>query len=154
MLAGSSSRVLSSASSRAPAIPTRRRCCGRRPQGRRLRRSSSPSPAASRRLSICLGGVASSIAAHTDSSTATRSRRCSQSRPSTPRGAGWWRLMADPLLQVQVVSKTFELGGTLWARRWLHALDHVDLDIQRRSEEHTSELQSPYDLVCRLLPDT
>src|SRR5207248_3886469 len=24
-------------------------------------------------------------------------------------------------------------------------------DIRRRSEEHTSELQSPYDLVCRLL---
>src|SRR5438094_5781095 len=23
--------------------------------------------------------------------------------------------------------------------------------VQRRSEEHTSELQSPYDLVCRLL---
>src|SRR5207248_8788898 len=27
---------------------------------------------------------------------------------------------------------------------WVHALDE-------RSEEHTSELQSPYDLVCRLL---
>src|SRR5207248_9913908 len=27
----------------------------------------------------------------------------------------------------------------------------VILDIQERSEEHTSELQSPYDLVCRLL---
>src|SRR5271168_5628101 len=26
-----------------------------------------------------------------------------------------------------------------------------DLCIQMRSEEHTSELQSPYDLVCRLL---
>src|SRR6266705_6591541 len=24
-------------------------------------------------------------------------------------------------------------------------------DLQRRSEEHTSELQSPYDIVCRLL---
>src|SRR5207248_11556293 len=24
-------------------------------------------------------------------------------------------------------------------------------DIEKRSEEHTSELQSPYDLVCRLL---
>src|SRR5207248_3552547 len=26
-----------------------------------------------------------------------------------------------------------------------------DFDFYRRSEEHTSELQSPYDLVCRLL---
>src|SRR5207248_11105315 len=27
----------------------------------------------------------------------------------------------------------------------------IVLSINRRSEEHTSELQSPYDLVCRLL---
>src|SRR5207248_10638528 len=27
----------------------------------------------------------------------------------------------------------------------------LDLDVGSRSEEHTSELQSPYDLVCRLL---
>src|SRR5207248_6383101 len=31
------------------------------------------------------------------------------------------------------------------------ALLHVYLDALSRSEEHTSELQSPYDLVCRLL---
>src|SRR5207248_6625216 len=33
------------------------------------------------------------------------------------------------------------------------ALNHLDLFVVRglRSEEHTSELQSPYDLVCRLL---
>src|SRR5437867_8251087 len=29
--------------------------------------------------------------------------------------------------------------------------DHALRDVGRRSEEHTSELQSPYDLVCRLL---
>src|SRR5438094_7573854 len=29
--------------------------------------------------------------------------------------------------------------------------DHVEGGEQVRSEEHTSELQSPYDLVCRLL---
>src|SRR5207248_7715822 len=28
---------------------------------------------------------------------------------------------------------------------------HVEADRRQRSEEHTSELQSPYDLVCRLL---
>src|SRR5437867_4878557 len=30
-------------------------------------------------------------------------------------------------------------------------LDSLELDEGIRSEEHTSELQSPYDLVCRLL---
>src|SRR5207248_3386925 len=35
----------------------------------------------------------------------------------------------------------FKLFGT-FVHEWCHAL---------RSEEHTSELQSPYDLVCRLL---
>src|SRR5437867_8695634 len=33
-----------------------------------------------------------------------------------------------------------------------HAVPHVDeAEHDPRSEEHTSELQSPYDLVCRLL---
>src|SRR5207248_9696435 len=32
-----------------------------------------------------------------------------------------------------------------------HALLTAALDAPSRSEEHTSELQSPYDLVCRLL---
>src|SRR5437867_8873517 len=44
-----------------------------------------------------------------------------------------------------------------------HALDTVAVEVERiseaqrfttRSEEHTSELQSPYDLVCRLLLET
>src|SRR5207248_11014381 len=29
--------------------------------------------------------------------------------------------------------------------------DHDEDEVAQRSEEHTSELQSPYDLVCRLL---
>src|SRR5207248_3867698 len=35
-------------------------------------------------------------------------------------------------------------------RHPLRALDHVGLEVEPRdrSEEHTSELQSPYDLVC------
>src|SRR5207248_4431024 len=32
-----------------------------------------------------------------------------------------------------------------------HARRGIGGDDRRRSEEHTSELQSPYDLVCRLL---
>src|SRR5207248_7735404 len=52
---------------------------------------------------------------------------------------------------------------TAWFRAWITA-SRVDfsksiaprtaftrLGIRSRSEEHTSELQSPYDLVCRLL---
>src|SRR5437867_8679424 len=39
---------------------------------------------------------------------------------------------------------------------WAMTTEHVGFDTTRavyvtRSEEHTSELQSPYDLVCRLL---
>src|SRR5207248_9395069 len=30
-------------------------------------------------------------------------------------------------------------------------LEEEEATLQKRSEEHTSELQSPYDLVCRLL---
>src|SRR5438094_2875096 len=38
------------------------------------------------------------------------------------------------------------------ATPFLMAADRADLPLMRlRSEEHTSELQSPYDLVCRLL---
>src|SRR5256885_7151328 len=43
-----------------------------------------------------------------------------------------------------------EPGGELHAR---HPVEQVGVDIRKpaRSEEHTSELQSPCNLVCRLL---
>src|SRR5437868_15464651 len=34
---------------------------------------------------------------------------------------------------------------------WILVPEAVDRHLQRRSEEHTSELQSRFDLVCRLL---
>src|SRR5207248_5777083 len=40
------------------------------------------------------------------------------------------------------------LGG---ADRVVRVAGVDDVDVWIRSEEHTSELQSPYDLVCRLL---
>src|SRR5207248_9394513 len=40
-------------------------------------------------------------------------------------------------------------GRNVWQRDHDESLRFVDK--LRRSEEHTSELQSPYDLVCRLL---
>src|SRR5207248_9363881 len=45
-------------------------------------------------------------------------------------------------------------GGVLRREAWCpwsHASGCARSGCQRRSEEHTSELQSPYDLVCRLL---
>src|SRR5438094_2862643 len=41
-------------------------------------------------------------------------------------------------------------GATRSIRRRIERVAPVDDDLSR-SEEHTSELQSPYDLVCRLL---
>src|SRR5207248_9643935 len=45
------------------------------------------------------------------------------------------------------------IHGAVAARRENDRVGRVTLDFARdeRSEEHTSELQSPYDLVCRLL---
>src|SRR5207248_6830137 len=43
------------------------------------------------------------------------------------------------------------VGGAELAREVELRGDAVDRDDALRSEEHTSELQSPYDLVCRLL---
>src|SRR5258708_28107431 len=46
---------------------------------------------------------------------------------------------------------TFDAFYDLGARRKRHALAHGRSGERRRSEEHTSELQSPDHLVCRLL---
>lgn len=60
--------------------------------------------------------------------------------------------MADPLLQVQGVSKTFELGGAFWAHRWLQALDQVDLEIPRgQTLGIVGETGSGKSTVCRIV---
>src|SRR5438094_7674810 len=48
------------------------------------------------------------------------------------------------------------VGGERWARYTFLGTEPREAwrsrgSVPRRSEEHTSELQSPYDLVCRLL---
>src|SRR5437867_6613229 len=48
-----------------------------------------------------------------------------------------------------VVLQREHLGGS--RRRRPRGRERVPRPVWRRSEEHTSELQSPYDLVCRLL---
>src|SRR5437867_4904126 len=50
-------------------------------------------------------------------------------------------------LRGKVEAQRVELGHLVEQSRALGA----ELSAGRRSEEHTSELQSPYDLVCRLL---
>src|SRR5207248_10307960 len=45
-----------------------------------------------------------------------------------------------------------QLGRQISRPFWIDTVGRSNLvSIQNRSEEHTSELQSPYDLVCRLL---
>src|SRR5207244_4767818 len=49
------------------------------------------------------------------------------------------------------LSCTVEAATTLRTLRIYHVVDVVMLTLHLRSEEHTSELQSPDHLVCRLL---
>src|SRR5207248_9255654 len=65
---------------------------------------------------------------------------------------------ALPIYDVPQVRRAKDLGQLVTDRRVLFPSGRVArrvVSIQpeqdRRSEEHTSELQSPYDLVCRLL---
>src|SRR5207248_7109834 len=46
---------------------------------------------------------------------------------------------------------TFVTGMRESASRTVSSIPVTNVVTQARSEEHTSELQSPYDLVCRLL---
>src|SRR5256885_5864914 len=54
------------------------------------------------------------------------------------------------LTETAVTRRTrFLVIGTFASRDWVHT--SFGRKIQKRSEEHTSELQSPCNLVCRLL---
>src|SRR5438094_6232113 len=50
-----------------------------------------------------------------------------------------------------VVQAFTQLGYPVSTSRALGVIELVCIVLYLRSEEHTSELQSPYDLVCRLL---
>src|SRR5438552_10829677 len=84
----------------------------------------------------------------------------------TAVATGTIRMSPDAFRQVaeQAVAKgdvlaVSEVAGTLAAKRTAEliplchplGLDHVEVEASLRSEEHTSELQSPDHLVCRLL---
>src|SRR5207249_11682572 len=70
--------------------------------------------------------------------------------PQEPLKIGQFRLfnVADQA-DTGVVNQDVELGDP--AQRGLHGVFLADVENQNRSEEHTSELQSRFDLVCRLL---
>src|SRR5256885_9568591 len=59
-----------------------------------------------------------------------------------------FRSAGTPAEVVDKIGRYAEAGAT---RVYLQTLDLHDLDHLSRSEEHTSELQSPCNLVCRLL---
>src|SRR5207248_3699971 len=56
---------------------------------------------------------------------------------------------------IGVVRNQVGLDRLILFKKWIHIDDQVfddgKTEHRLRSEEHTSELQSPYDLVCRLL---
>src|SRR5437867_8338521 len=57
---------------------------------------------------------------------------------------------AHPLQDLDTVQGNLALMFEL--QQWLAEIGgFAGVSLQPRSEEHTSELQSPYDLVCRLL---
>src|SRR5699024_11558127 len=61
---------------------------------------------------------------------------------------------AGALIWSRIVARVSEAAGVVSARTSEHdILDGIALDLldRVRSEEHTSELQSRFDLVCRLL---
>src|SRR2546426_8048973 len=55
------------------------------------------------------------------------------------------------LFRSRVAAARLVVDAQRRARLQRHAGDAIDLCLEPRSEEHTSELQSPCNLVCRLL---
>src|SRR5437867_8155092 len=70
--------------------------------------------------------------------TLFRSKQHKETRPPAPR---------QPGVDRETAHRHAEHGEEVFLRFNLKAVNEQ----QDRSEEHTSELQSPYDLVCRLL---
>src|ERR1039457_7562198 len=76
-----------------------------------------------------------------------------------PTGAFWPRICAIPRARNGKRALSENLTKQPLLRNFLHPLNREELDVghrhplglQQRSEEHTSELQSPCNLVCRRL---
>src|SRR5437867_8142115 len=78
-------------------------------------------------------------------------------RPPSGLRLDSWKEIASYLKRSPRTVRRWERHEGLPVHRHLHAKKWTvytfphELDAWLRSEEHTSELQSPYDLVCRLL---
>src|SRR5437867_8709026 len=75
--------------------------------------------------------------------------RWSTSRPSACSGLMYWTVpMTTPGSVFRTVGISLSMGAARCAATFASPKSST---LAWRSEEHTSELQSPYDLVCRLL---
>src|SRR5271167_4843644 len=71
------------------------------------------------------------------------------------KGVWYQKMLANWPLTVECVAKSIPQRGTFTANaQWRLLAQNASIDSRghpARSEEHTSELQSRFDLVCRLL---
>src|SRR5256885_11844327 len=79
-------------------------------------------------------------------STRPRALETEQSLPLPTR-----RLGTTDMQITRVGFGAWAIGGPDWAAAWGPQDDNQSIAAIQRSEEHTSELQSPCNLVCRLL---
>src|SRR5207247_10864372 len=99
------------------------------------------------------GSARSSFPSHS-AATSASSFRCSRYPDHSHLHSFPTRRSSDlpfrsPILQSRVLQKS---GGTHLASNFRGStFDKIKIALQMRSEEHTSELQSRVDLVCRLL---
>src|SRR5256885_2860138 len=96
---------------------------------------------------------APSIAAITASSAASSLARLGANPPSSPTAVERLRLANTFLREWNTSTPIRRPSGKLSAPigTIMYSWKSTVLDFQERSEEHTSELQSPCNLVCRLL---
>src|SRR2546426_10250575 len=81
------------------------------------------------------------------------SRRPAQIRPThlQRRAVVYLRQSSDDQVRDHSGSTDAQLDQAEFARRWGWPESQIVINKKDRSEEHTSELQSPCNLVCRLL---
>src|SRR2546430_8223729 len=63
----------------------------------------------------------------------------------------WWPWGTEALAEAKRANKPILLSVGYAACHWCHVMAHESFEDAARSEEHTSELQSQSNLVCRLL---
>src|SRR5256885_12761123 len=90
----------------------------------------------------------------TTASASAASKRDSRSRAPRARARvapASTKVTGKSATRAQVCEDTQLPKGTGWIQAWCRAGNLITSSNAERSEEHTSELQSPCNLVCRLL---